>query len=436
MSVIRNRLRQVHAGQDGWALVTAIILLSIMMGSTLALAAYLDTQTQNTGRERVRESAFNLAEAALNQQVWGMGRPQMWPGAVGNAYPACNQASTSSFCPTPTQLKKFIPTPDADPGVTWDTRVIDNNDPAAACDTTGSTSNPYVSFYNDSVLKNSAYRYDCNKDGFVWVRAQATMRNRTRTLVALVRQEPQSEDFPRAAVLAGAMTFTNSGGNGQKTFIVPGTTTAGVVGVRCDPAGPNQPCLGYSYCYPDSGSCQYDSSTHTAISPWAVTPNYPTKPAIDADALQRFIDDAHSKGTYYTTCPTDLTGNPVVIDIHTACQVDAGNAVFNTQTKPGFVIILNADSSLQIAKNSIYWGILYHRNQPTAGLPGGSNGTLINLGPGCAQVLGGVIIDGPGRLVAGSCGDQITFVDSAYDNIKTIGAAGIIQNTWREIRGT
>jgi hypothetical protein len=53
-----------------------------------------------------------------------------------------------------------------------------------------------------------------------------------------------------------------------------------------------------------------------------------------------------------------------------------------------------------------------------------SGNTLIN---------GGVIIDGPGRMDAGESGMNIHFDDHGYDAVQSLAAAGIVQNSWREI---
>jgi hypothetical protein len=52
---------------------------------------------------------------------------------------------------------------------------------------------------------------------------------------------------------------------------------------------------------------------------------------------------------------------------------------------------------------------------------------------GTTNVVGGIMIDGAGRLEAGSSGRNIKFESYAFAQVRTIGAAGIVQNTWREL---
>jgi hypothetical protein len=49
-------------------------------------------------------------------------------------------------------------------------------------------------------------------------------------------------------------------------------------------------------------------------------------------------------------------------------------------------------------------------------------------------IHGGVLVDGNGVFDAGSSKENVIFDDNAYNAVKSYGTAGIIQNTWREIR--
>src|SRR5215217_9389620 len=78
--------------QDGYALVTATILLSIMLMVGLTVVALGDTQSKRSGEQRIRESSFNLAEGLLFGQ--GFVLASGWPDELAKAYPAtCTQAS-------------------------------------------------------------------------------------------------------------------------------------------------------------------------------------------------------------------------------------------------------------------------------------------------------------------------------------------------------
>jgi len=66
---MRARLRN----ESGFALIGALLILIILMGIGVALVSMSDTQQNQSGGQRVKESAFNLAEAALNAEALQLG---------------------------------------------------------------------------------------------------------------------------------------------------------------------------------------------------------------------------------------------------------------------------------------------------------------------------------------------------------------------------
>ncbi|MDT5011616.1 MAG: hypothetical protein QOH57_3233, partial [Mycobacterium sp.] len=171
-------LRDRVTDDRGWALITAILLMTIMLGTVLSLATYIDGQTRQGAATRKRETAFNLTEAALNAQIFALS--QDWPGTGSTAtpYPACTQASTGARCPNASALSALIASPDAT-GATWQTVIRDD----------GVNGSP--NFYSDATTLTQP-AYDANGDGKVWIRATSTTRGKTRTMVTLVRVEEQS----------------------------------------------------------------------------------------------------------------------------------------------------------------------------------------------------------------------------------------------------
>ena len=100
-------------------------------------------------------------------------------------------------------------------------------------------------FYDDSVLAGPSA--DANGDGYLWVRATAVIRGKRRTLVALVKAEQTTLNFPRATLVAGKFDTTN---NGNKTIIdndgESNQFTPGDVIVRCSFPSGNPPATGQS----------------------------------------------------------------------------------------------------------------------------------------------------------------------------------------------
>src|SRR3954454_8288658 len=72
-----NRIKE----ENGFVLATAIVVMAFMVLVGLALLKVVDTQSKESGRERVRETSFNVAEgllyaeAAVLQNNWPKGPP-------------------------------------------------------------------------------------------------------------------------------------------------------------------------------------------------------------------------------------------------------------------------------------------------------------------------------------------------------------------------
>ena len=82
-----SRLRIEH----GYAVVTALVLTTLMLTIGLAAFAFVDTEQKQSGRERERESRLNLTEGVLSSQIFLLSRN--WPESALSAYPAsCDQA--------------------------------------------------------------------------------------------------------------------------------------------------------------------------------------------------------------------------------------------------------------------------------------------------------------------------------------------------------
>lgn len=397
--------------ERGWAMVTVIGLMAIVLSMALATMSQVDTQQRQSGITRTKETAFNLAEAALNAQTFALA--QEWPGQgkASTPYAQCTQAAGGTRCPSAATLASVFSSADTARGASWTTNVRDNS--------TGATE----SFYSDA-LTATAPGYDANGDGKLWVRAQATVNGRTRTLIALVRVEEVLEDLPHAAVITGRLTISNSG---HKTIIDSRTGVSPTVSVRCTPAPLElTPCLGHQIQPVGSIRDEEDLSAllDHQLYPNVVITNYQGGAATTADARARLKATAIANGTYYTSCPSAPPAGPVVWIVAGACTW-TGNQVVNSRSNPGLMILENA--TVYLGGTVTYYGIVYSFN------PLNLSTALVQV-QGNAQVFGGVLIDGNGVLIAGSSKLNIELDDNAYNKIKSYVSAGMIQNTWREIR--
>jgi hypothetical protein len=411
MSLIRDMRRE-----EGNVLVISMMVLMLMLAIGLSTLATVHTQTDVSKKERERESTFNLTEAVLNAQTFVLGR--LGTGNLNKPFPVqCESTSApdpASLCPGPQEIANSYDggsQPDFDvAGTSWTTVVRDNTggnfyDPAIEAQCTQPES--------AECLES---RFDENGDRQMWVKSTAVVRGKTRSIVALIKVEDRPIIFPQYSLSAGFFFTTN---NGNKE-IVNASGSLGV-GVRCDDPPPSTNCLGYSTAKgqlsPAGAYTFLEDSNDTAIS--------------DAD-LQGLEDYARASGTYYESCPADPNGAVVFIksgdcEFNNSSPAVTGEAkCCNSEDKPGLLIIANG--TLKLLGSITYHGLTYMPNQQN------SSGAVVTTG-GTALIEGGVTIDGPGGLAAGSSGLNIKFHSGAFEQVHTIGTAGVMQNTWREMIG-
>jgi hypothetical protein len=419
--------------ERGTVIVTAVMMLMIMVSIGLAVLSQVDTQTTQSRKERERESSFNLAEAALSAQTFVLGRRGTGTSTIPYPTSCSTAASTHFFCPASAQLMRSYNGADGsgqvdfDTSTTWTTWVRDDANP-----TTGAP----VLFWDDAYLANTNWaRYDKAGafDGtgapipnrHVWVRAEATVRGKTRALIAYVRIEDKAVNFPQYAVLAGSVRGQN---NGNKTLVNSTGSPLGV-GVRCDQPPPSANCIDLS---PTKGP-QLVPPDHFELNiPGGNATVPPENPAIDADALQSLEDVARANGTYYTGCPANPNGDVVMIENAADClwnnsapAAPGQTKCCNSATNPGLLVIKNG--AVNISGNIEFFGIVYNANLNN------STGTKLIETSGTSAIRGAAVVDGRGGVWAGSSGNNIIYDPTAFANINAVGTAGVVQNTWREI---
>lgn len=389
------------AGECGSALVPALIVMFLLLGFGVSIAATVETDQSDSRRERERETSFNVTEGALNAQIYQLST--RWPGTTAddNPYPtACTVGSTEADCPNGAAINASFTSVDTATGTEWVTQVRDNGGASP-------------SFWSDDLL-TSQPSYDENNDNFLWVRASGVVRGRPRTLVALVEAENVALNFPRATLVAGHFETSN---NGNKVIIDtnghPDQYSPGDIIVRCSVSSPG--CAEY-----EQGKGQIEPDTIKSI------PDQPR--AVSVEALDQLRERARSDGNYYARCAPSLAGNQpgemVFMEDATGCQWN-GNNVYNTAATPGYVIIARGAIG-KINGTADFHGIIYHANLDNV------NANLITL-EGNVSVFGAIVIDGPGGLSAGSSKVNLVYDPNVFNGFKAFGTAGIVQNTFREI---
>jgi hypothetical protein len=401
------------ASERGNVLVTAILLMSIMLSVGIAVASTVDTQTNQSRQERERESTFNLAEASLSAQTFILGR--RGTGTETNPYPAegCPGAGTSFFCPSTTTLMQSYSGDasqvDFGADTTWKTDVLDDAD----------ADGQVVTFWKDEFLDDATWpRYDANNNRHVWVRSEAVVRGHTRAIVAWVKIEDRIVSFPQYAVLSGYLHGKNSGGHGGRP-LVNSTGSLGIA-VRCS-LPPQSDCVDLN---PTKGPQLQPPGNYQL--------DYPSQTAIGGDELAALEDVAKANGTWYATCPANPNGDVVYVKNAGTCRytnsapaAPGGTKCCNSSANPGLYILERG--TVDFGGNIEFWGVIYNANLDN------SNSERMVETSGTAAVRGGVLVDGLGGVYAGSSGDNIVYNAFSFSDIKAVGTAGVVQNTWREI---
>ena len=294
-----SRLRN----EQGIALPTTIILVAIMLVMGAAILQVVTTQATQTTRDRVGESAFNLAEATLNAQAFLLGRN--WP-----------QASVAGTCDANTLTGDLTdPGTVASPTLTQQVQSIlaqtyngSGNPTASSWHVTACTEGGRDS-WDASLLNGLAY--DAAPAGSgprrMWVRAEGLVSGRKRAVVGLVQAGKAPVFPPNLAVVAGKMGADITTTAGQPltggivgpllTSIVGGSgksSTAGNIGLRCSLL--DQALL------PTCLNGIFKATSMTTVAPLLQGNNYfdfRSDQTISNDLIAQLRQQAKTTGTYY-----------------------------------------------------------------------------------------------------------------------------------------
>jgi type II secretory pathway pseudopilin PulG len=426
--------------QDGFAMATAIIVMMIVLGLGLALLAFTDQQQHAVTREQSSESAFTLAEAALNAQIFALS--VQWPTATLNtqsAFPSsCSPTSAgAAFCPNPggsgssgfgggypSGSSATCPN-GAAPTDPWSS-TVPNPWLTYVRDDTGGTSQLFQSSVNQTQPA-----YDSDGDQNVWVRATAVVNCRMSTVVAKVAEQLVALSFPTNALNANGFETSNNGNHSNAIFDNEPGAVIGSISVRCTglqgPPGAGTQCTNYV-----SGQVQSET--------WASPPVGSS--ALSNSQLQGLKLQAQANGTYHP--PNDcnvpsLTG--AVVYVEGPCNLSfQGSSVFNSASSPGILIIKSG--TLYLDGTVQYYGIVYDVN--SQGCPSASSSYCLNGSGdvvevhGNAVVQGAIDVDGNGTVRLGSSGNgsgtgNLVYDGTEFDQLKTYAGAAEVPNTFRQL---
>lgn len=403
--------------ERGFALVTSIIVLAIVLTLGLAALQLTDVQTHQTGREVAGEAAFNMAESALDAEASQL--QLLWPTAAPG-YPACNQISTvGTGCPGTSLTSSFNSTysgPEFTSPV-WSTQVIDD------------TGGP--SYYADS-LASTAPAYDSNSDDKLWIRAEATIGGQRRIVVAQIVRQVVVVNLPQNVITSGGLHTSN---NGNKIIIEakdPNSGLTGGIALRCGTAG-TQPtygdtCAGWD---PKQGQLDPAGAYQTAY----------TDPgggyqALSPAAIQTLRNTAVLSGTDYPPgqCPPYGATGVLFVERADCTYNGTGGVPWGSHATP--VMLIVANGTLTFGANVNFTGIIYMVNgQGTTPPPGqqcsASQWNSVFTIQGGGALHGALFVDKCGTVDAGDKAFDIDYDASAFKSARAYATPALAKNTFR-----
>jgi Tfp pilus assembly protein PilX len=446
-------------------MIMGVVILFVLLGLGLALMMTAASQQKAAGNQQQTESAYALAEAALNAEIYQLAT--QWPTqqdassttAPNYGYPySCSSSSNgSSYCPSTADLSTaYSPglgnCPTGTPKDAWNTSSSPvQNGWTTYVRNVDSTS---PSLFN-STTEETAARYDLNGSanpitgGAVWVRAVGVVNCKMAVLVTKVSDQIVAVNFPKYVLNANSFTITDSGNkdiiNTQDT-----SNNTSQISLRCSGVGglpPNSTCAGVQNSNQIQPTVNYSTSpapspTLTGCSQAVCTPNTP---------MWMLKQMAVANGTYFApgSCPTSasqLAGAVVYVDGTNSqpCNMTfTANSDMNSSTSPGLLVIVNG--TLTLGGSNTFWGVIWAANQ------GNLTGNVVTL-QGTTTVVGGITVDGSGTAAlnlgssgngavsctdtggtgANKCGD-LEFNLAAFGSLIGFAGADATPNTFRQL---
>lgn len=452
--------------ERGSALMMALMIMLVALGLGGALLATAIAQQRAAGNQQQSETAYSLAEAALNAQVFELS--QQWPtqadapqpaSSPGYGYPtSCSAASNgTSYCPTAADLSTYAAgaqtCPAGTPGDAWNAGAPVTNGWTTYVRDAGAPGSPTEALFSSKTEQNMApfnSSVDSSGAGSVWVRAVGIVNCQIAVVVTKVSDQIASLPFPKFVLDANSFTTSD---NGQKDILNVQDTNGNTsqISLRCsgsaDGSGaqpPNSTCAGVqnssqiqpaaSYASPPAPAQTLDSTQLQAVK----------ELAIEKDtyicATSSCASPSHPAVPCSSITATQLQGSPVYIDGDSSCAITiASNPVINSASSPGFLVI--ASGSISFTGSATYYGVIYAANQDD------NSGDILTLG-GTSTIVGGVDVDGNAALTLGSsgngavnctdtsnsqkCGD-LEYDEAAFSGLTSFDGAASAPNMFRQL---
>jgi hypothetical protein len=410
-------------------MVIGVVAALAVMASTLVLLTV--NAAGNTGRDRARAQAFNVAEGLVDYSLGKLGAK--WPATT-----APTNIDTAAFLTQFTQATAAGQFTISNPSVT----LFDD------ADTNG-----------DGVINRSdGVPYDNNKNALLWLETQATVNGETARIQVEVTQTKLDMKIPRGIAVAtnGNIQDPNSGSMSGDYAISPDppygyidpalTTSLSLLAGGSNIAG------GSTY-----GSSNYPNIFGSIIPPASVPSGVQTGVVNAADTvvtpaiLQSIIASAKMTNHWYsdivseqavgaqpiTVLNSDAALSGVVVVETTNSFRLASNATINSIANPGVLVVIGphtmyptdpskvgTSDGIKITGTGIYYGLIYTDGTP----PDPGVQFLGNM------TVSGMVVSAQDVYLNGSrC---VAYNDNVITNLNSVipVMAQIVPNTWRQIQ--
>jgi Tfp pilus assembly protein PilX len=413
--------------ERGVALVSVLAILIVVVAFGAAILTFADSQQRAGGKQQQAESAFALAEAALNAQVFQLSLE--WPTkndmtSYGGFPTSCNAASGgTSYCPQTNDMTVYSPDSNSctkgTPGDAWNSSSAVSDGWTTYVRDAGATGSSTQSVFTSSTEQGMS-AYDSSGTGYVWVRAVGIVHCQTAIVVAKVAEQVVSLNFPNGVLNANGFEISNSG-NKEILNTQGSSSSSSSIGVRCTGKQPASTS-------PNSSDCTSFAKS-TQIQP-SVSYTTPASPTLSSQQLTEAKQLAIENGTYFgTTCPTtgsDLGGQ--VVYVAGPCNITiSSNGTVNSASSPGLLIIVNG--TINFTGSTTFYGAIYDENAQ------GSSGDVVTLG-GNTTVIGGIDVDGNGTVNLGSSGSgsgDLQYSSSVFGQLDGFAGAAQVPNTFTQL---
>jgi Tfp pilus assembly protein PilX len=424
--------------EEGFAVVAAVVLLTVIMGLGLGLLLFTDSQQKASTREQASEAAFNVAEAALNAEVGQLSRKWPYYKTVTEAETEMPRVCTSGTsteannCPSPTDLK------------------LDPNTGSTTCSGTDAWGSPLSNQWTTYVRRDvgesplfssteeqSQLSYAESEGGALWVRSVGVVQCHPVTVITLVTRQRVALIVPKDAIAGNWFEVTNKG---NKAIV-------NRKGFAPEPAPVSMRCEGH----PSEEECEKYDRSKEQVSPTITEDPKASATTLTTSQLATVKSEAQAHGTFYSLtspyhCPTSMnelegvklsasSRAPVYVEGCGSLNIKA-NGTANCEgltattgpSLPGFLVIANG--TLELSGTSTYCGVIYAANLQK------SSGAVVKL-TGHTVVVGGIIVDGAGGIEFGSSGEggennaNLVFDSLAIDNLTISAGAASTRNSFR-----